>query len=321
MNFTKRNHYNPCFWTALWNEEYYDKVSQGISDLPAARAQQVYALSVKANKILRQPVERVHYDKHLGVAEITQESAAEFAKRHHPEKYEEFSCQSAYAQYPVYIDFEDILTGIEGLPPYTVLRKVATTGNISTCEDKVFLGCFIVLQFLRSHAIMNSMVQWHETLSRPKFEHFVTLKWLLSDTEALFGAVHPLVDCRWTLYHTSSATFPLCDSPVLVQPESIMVALSPRVIVEIQRTVPADDGELCLVRRIPDSKIDEFRRRTIANTFREVIFGNLQVLQSWKESSEFQRRVDLMKDAQQYNKLVQDEGRRELWLLNAYANL
>src|ERR1035441_4280731 len=20
--FTKRNHYNPCFWTALWNEDY-----------------------------------------------------------------------------------------------------------------------------------------------------------------------------------------------------------------------------------------------------------------------------------------------------------
>lgn len=304
----------------MWNEQYCDQVRRRVSDRPPARSQKIYALSVKSNKILRKPVERVHYDKNLGVAEITRESAEEFARRHHSDSYDDFVRENADAHYPIYMDFEGILTGIEKLPPYTALLDVGTTGEIRTVEQKAFMGCFVVLQFLRSHAIMNAMVQWQDTLQHPKFEHFMTLKWFLSDTEALFRLVHPLVACRWVLYKALVDTFPLCDSPVLIHPSSIMVSLSPRVLLEIERTVPASQGEWCSEQSVPDTKVDEFRRRTIANTFREVIFSDRQVLQNWQSSSEFRKRVELMKDTRHYNKIVRDEGQHELWLLNAYAN-
>ena len=304
----------------MWNEQYCDQVRRRVSDLPPARSQQIYALSVKSNKIVRTPVERVHYDKNLGVAEITRESAKEFARRHHPDWYDDFVRQNADPDYPVYIDFEDILTGIEKLPPYTTLIDVGTTGEIRTIEQKAFMGCFVVLQFLRSHAIMNAMVQWNDALQRPKFEHFVTLKWFLSDAGALFKLVEPLVACRWVLYKALSDTFPLCDSPVLIHPNSIMVSLSPRVLLEIERPVPASQDELCSEQPVPHVKVEEFRRRTIANTFREVIFGDKEVLRNWQTSAEFRNRVELMKDTHHYNKLVRDDGRYELWLLSAYGN-
>ena len=64
----------------------------------------------------------------------------------------------------------------------------------------------------------------------------------------------------------------------------------------------------------------EFRRRTIGNTFREIIFGDSQLLEYWQSTREFRDRVALMKDVKSYNRLVQAEGARELWQLNTYGN-
>jgi len=316
----KRNHYNPCFWTALWNSHYYDRAIIGAPQPSPARVQRVCALSVKSGEIFHTTVDKIHYDKSLGVAEITREAAEDFACRHHPEYYQEFLRENADAEYPVFIDFEQILTEVEKMPPYQVLLEVAKRGRIRTPEEKAFLGCFVVLQLFRSHAIMNAMIEWHETLQRQKFEHFVTLKWLLGDREALFGLVQPIVACQWTLFATPSDSFPLCDSPVLVKPHSIMVALSPRLLLEIQPPFPAREDQWRVKKSIKRGKLTEFRRRTIGNTFREIVFGDSQFLAYWQSTCEFRDRVALLKDVRNYNRLVQAEGERELWQLNAYGN-
>ena len=89
---------------------------------------------------------------------------------------------------------------LEKMPPYQVLLNVAKKGGISSAEEKAFLGCFIILQFYRSHAIMNSMLEWNATMEREKFEHFVKLKWFLSDRQFLFNAVNPIVTCKWIFF-------------------------------------------------------------------------------------------------------------------------
>lgn len=77
MEITKRTHYNPCFWTAYWNPDYYQSAIQGLKVGQKPRDQMVYSLNIKANKILRTKVKSVHYEKNLGVAEITYEEALE----------------------------------------------------------------------------------------------------------------------------------------------------------------------------------------------------------------------------------------------------
>jgi hypothetical protein len=47
------------------------------------------------------------------MAEITRESAEDFVKRHHPDKFEEFARTNATAEYSVFPDFEDIFSGLE----------------------------------------------------------------------------------------------------------------------------------------------------------------------------------------------------------------
>jgi len=77
----------------------------------SVRDQRVHALSVKSGRLLETTVENVHFDKNLGMAEITRESAEDFVKRHHPDTFEEFARTNATAEYPVFLDFEDILSG------------------------------------------------------------------------------------------------------------------------------------------------------------------------------------------------------------------
>lgn len=314
----KRNHYNPCFWTAYWNPTFYRKSLLDPSGIQDPRVQDVHVLSIKANSVFTSKVENVHYDLNLGIAEITREAAEAFCRRHHPDRYEQFVSDNANASYPLYIDFEEILTGIEKTPPYRVLLTVIQRQDIASIEEKTFIGCFVVLQLIRSHAIMNSMIQFHSEIGIDKFECFVTLKWMLGDTNSLFRLVNPLVRSRWTLFPTDSDIFPLCDSPILVQPDSIMVALSPRLMLEISQNVT--DGEDRWHRRPIDlAKLDEFRCRTIGNTFREVIFGHKNVLEGWQATPEFQRRVTLVRDLKAYNSLIK-ERQQEMWHINAFGN-
>lgn len=319
MDITKRNHYNPCFWTALWNSTYYEKSIAGVTSGELARKQVVHVLNAKSQKIYPATVERVHYDKNLGIAEITRLAAEAFVRRYYPDRYEQFISESAIASYPIYLDFENILSGIEATPAYQTLLKVTTTKTVDNLIEKCYLASFVVLQNLRSHSMMNAMIDWHQEIGRAKFEHLLTFKWMLSDPNFLFRLVYPLMTSQWNLYTSSNHCLPLCDSPILVQPASVMVALSPRLLLEIRTDLPAPESMMPTSRKIDSSTSEEYRLRTVGNTFREII-GEPKQLETWRASTEFQRRSEIMKDIKQYNTVIRATGDQELWHLNAYAN-
>src|SRR5262249_39169923 len=85
----KKNHFNPCFWTAHWNPRYFAAVRENRPRFNP-RDQHVFVLSVKANKVFRNSVNHVHYDKNLCFAEVTMEAADSFCQRALPNKYETF---------------------------------------------------------------------------------------------------------------------------------------------------------------------------------------------------------------------------------------
>src|SRR4029077_8517691 len=130
MHFTKKNHYNPCFWTAHWNAEFLKAALKGQRDPARARNQQGCCLNVKSNKIYRTSVENVHYDKGMGVAEITPDAAKDFCKRNFPKEYDRFCEGMKDHPETVYLDFEDILTGLEATPAYSTLLDVIAKQRI-----------------------------------------------------------------------------------------------------------------------------------------------------------------------------------------------
>jgi hypothetical protein len=167
---------------------------------------------------------------------------------------------------------------------------------------------------------MNSSLEWNSQLGFDKFEYFIQLKWFLSDPKLLYPPVAHLALCLWVLYRTDKDNFPLNDSPVLVQPESILVALSPRLLLEIFPSSRAIGPGGVTLDQINDNKMVEFQKRTIGNTFREIILSDRSVLENWQKSDEFRKRVKDIKKMKSYNKLVSVKKDRELWLINALGN-
>ncbi len=243
-----------------------------------------------------------------------------FCRLYRPEKYEEFCKINHPEDYPVFLDLEDLLIHLEGSQMYRVLLETIRNQNIVTPFEKGLLACFIYTQLLRSHAIMNSSLEWNAEIGIDKFEYFVLLKWALSDKKFLYQQVGPIGLARWILYRTLVDTFPLTDSPILVNDNSVMVVLSPRLLLEILPQPVLDTISWDVKDEIDKNKFEEFQQRTIGNTFREIIFGSENLLEEWKQTKAFKQRVEIIKNMKGYNVLVSKEKRRELWHLNAFGN-
>jgi hypothetical protein len=209
---------------------------------------------------------------------------------------------------------------MESLPCYQTLLDVIRRQNIATREEKCFLAFFIYLQFVRSHAIMNATLEWHADLGIDQFESFVTLKWNLENPEVWERAVVPLVFCKWVLFVTETDVFPLCDSPILCGAESISVALSPRLLLKMYPGIRATEHQWTVKRGIKPSNLAEFRRRTIGNTFREIIFSDQRVLEYWRSTADFKARTQAIKTMTGYNRIVERNAEHNRWELNIHGN-
>lgn len=228
--FTKRNHYNPCFWTALWNIGYFEALVGGLENTSPARDQEVFALNVRANRIYATKVGKVHYDKNLGVAEITPVAMKRFCKRWFPNEYEGLSRYVEENPETLYMDFEDILEGIEEKGRYDCLIEAARVGGLSSTEHKGFITCILIIHAMRSHEMMASMLDLTGSFGLEKWEYFWLLKNAWGNPFVLARAATPLVAAQWILYRTSDHRFPLCDSPVMIKRDTLMAVLSPRLL-------------------------------------------------------------------------------------------
>jgi Protein of unknown function (DUF4238) len=301
-SLTQRNHYNPCFWTAHWNPQYFEAVRKGAKK-PAARDQIVNVLSVKADKLYTSTVNSVHFEKNLGVVDVSMEAADEFCRRHRPDRYRSFRQNLSPDDYPVTIDFESLFEGIEKLAPYQVLLEVIKKNCITSAEEKINIAHFIIFQRLRSHAIMNSVLEVAGKMGNHKLEPLIYLKWILSSHQLMHPQIERMTLSRWTLYRLDRDTFPLSDSVVSLKPGSIMATLSPRLLLEINL------GTQDLGQRhqnwIEADKLAEFRRRTIGNSFREIIFGDQMLLEEWRNDGAFRERVETIRTMKNYDSLIQ----------------
>jgi hypothetical protein len=315
-NITKRNHYNPCFWTALWNRDYYDAFLNDPSHHLRPRDQVVFALSVRGDAIFQQKVENLHYEEGLGNAEITFEAMKKFVKHNNSGKFDDFCREVAPASFPLILDYENRFTALESATPYKVLLNVIKRQDLESLIEKGHLADFVCLQWLRSHAILNSIVERSINLGFEKFESLIYLWWALSDRDLQLSDVFRLLTTHWTLYRTQIDSFPLTDSPILVQPYGIMLALSPRLLLEISLRVQARGRGWETRDDIDSRKLAEFRRRCIGNTFREIIFSERSLLEEWHNSKDFQKRVTLIKK-KSYSSLVRSQGRRGIGLIDA----
>jgi hypothetical protein len=323
VQLTFNTHYNPCFWTAHWNAAYFDAARRDMASTLTAREQPVHVLNFRANKVFEDKVENLHCDRGMGLAEITPEEAKEICKRRMPDEYEE-SCKQIDADGPGgYVAcHENLFTLMEKQPFYETLVRVIRRGRILHSGEKGFLAVFLAFQHLRSHGAVNSMAEGMEAAGLTRFELFLDMRNALSDPQFLSELTDAMLLGEWQFYRTEKDEFPLTDSPLLLRPETKMIAISPRLLLEIKGSSPNKRDSYTFMGRLPPEKLDEFRCRTIANTFREIIFSSRERLEAWRLSTEFSIRRERIMNQKGYNRLIgRDETGCELWEINANANI
>jgi hypothetical protein len=317
---TKRNHYNPCFWTALWNEDYYSRYNSGLTQNEEPRHQQVYALNFRAGKILSTKVEQVHFHKNLGIAEITPESAKRFCARRYPEKYEGLVDYVSTHPEVSFLDFEDILTGLE-TKGYSWLMDAARFGGLQSIEHQGFLACILMIHAMRSFEFMSAAITATGAVGVDKWEYFWLLKNAWSSRSILARAVTPLALAEWTLWRTSDHAFPLCDSPVMIDRNSLMAVLSPRLLLYIDLKISQPEQSWRLRDDIPKHVLAEFRRRSIANSFKEVIFSDPQVLQEWLSSDHAADRIAALGDPVRARLCIEEAAARVTYGIGGFGRM
>jgi hypothetical protein len=320
MNLTKRNHYNPCFWTALWNESYYLQIVSGVEGKGSPRAQRIYALNVRSGAIYGTTVENLHFDKNLGLAEMTPDSMKRFCRKWFPSEYAKVAAYIDEHPEHLTMDFENILGGTEK-NGHRFLLDAARCGGFSSVEHKGFVTCLVLMQAMRSHEFMASMVVRSAAAGIDKWQYFWLLKNYWADRVALTRGTLPLAAARWTLYRTQRHQFPLCDSPVMINRDNVMMILTPRLLAEIDLTVRAKEDEWVVRDGISGSKYREFRRRAIQNTFKDVVFADTAELALWKALPEFRARMRAFETEAGAEQARQSGAQRVMWAISGFGRI
>lgn len=294
LEITEKNHYNPCFWTAFWNFDYLQNKRKGSLSNDKPRDQKIFSLNLKSNKILSLKTRNVFVEKGAGLAVIKKEDALSFYKRMHPQKLEELKEYYKTNPSELILDFENHFTGFENLYKEPLERAIIN-GTINCIEDKVFLSFFIMIQVIRNHNHLKGMEFLFESIGQKKFEMFYNLKHTLSDTNELMKLIEPFFVSKWVVYKTSDFKFPLSDNPVLIRPLHILIPLGPDLLLEIDLKKKVSVSNFCTAKHgIPFWTYLKFRKRTIENSSREIIFGEASILARWQKSRLYKKHLEKM---------------------------
>jgi len=170
---TKKNHINPCFWTALWNENYFNEFIGG-NKPKRARYQKVFTLDFKAPKVLYKKVEDVHYADDLGLilaggSELVDKNRIfESDKIYFPANKELTTLSAIEVDVDYLIDAEIDFSTLEEIAGYKQLLKTIQNSKIANEEDRIYLACFIIYHQLRSQRFFNSLYKKYEDEQNPK---------------------------------------------------------------------------------------------------------------------------------------------------------
>lgn len=288
MNPTKRNHINPCFWTAFWNPDYYTSYIKDDSQ-KRHREQKVYSLEFKAPKILFKKVEDIHFIEGLGIAYLNGKELSELNNVNSPRTNQEIDKSSINYEDAFFIDFENHFTELEKIGGYDRIRKVIKTNKIENREDKIYLSCFIITHQIRGFKFLARLFKKYEEGENKKLQSFLHLRSVISNPDLLDSVIRPIVESKWTLYTSREFKFPLSDNPIIYDAGLTWIPLSPKHLLEIDNTKKSKSA-IIYKSGINDIKFSRFKKVLIMNTFDSIISHDKNFLEKIRKSNSWQRR-------------------------------
>jgi len=269
-------------FTAFWNFDYYSNETIRVSK--KARKQIVYSLNLKSNKILTTTTENVFFEKGMGIADVTHNSALDFAKRNNPKEFINVlhSPKSEYDN--LIIDFENHYTAMDNVHE-SPIKEIILKNDIENISDKTWIASFVMDLYIRNYQNQKLFLEEFRSQQKPKFELFWELKHALSSREKLAKMIIPLVASEWILYKETKFKFPICDTPLLINNKNILFALSPKMLLRIEYNKKVPPENICKIKnKTSDFIYKEFIKRMILCSNREIIFNDLSTLENLQNS-------------------------------------
>ncbi|MEJ1240582.1 hypothetical protein WBG78_20730 [Chryseolinea sp. T2] len=230
------------------------------------------------------------FEKNLGLAPIEPKKALEFCKRHHPDRYETFAKEIENDPTTLILDFENIISGLEKLPIYGSMMKLARTGKIEDDMEKSWLSFFSTHHQLRSHQYLNNLTELYEKQGRAKFEAYIELKWQLSGTEFMTEETITAFKRKWTVYRTPKKIIPLSDAPIVGTPHLQFVTIAPDTLITIEYHDASTGMGIEYRERIPPNIYNLFIRSIIQYATKGLAFYNQKDAQKCQELSAWRGR-------------------------------
>lgn len=281
MNYTKKNHYTPCFWTAYWNKEYLDS-KRGSSDIPLdARNAIIFSLNLKANKILEQKTENSFFQKRAGLTQVSNEEYLEFLKNN--TKFTELDS----SEDDVIIDFEPFFSALE-IEYKSTLDNVIKNRRINNLEEKVYLSFFIVFQTIRNHNYQNQVIKFSNNSNWEKLLYLFDFKLHLSNKDKLMDSLVPLISSKWVLYNIKDGIIPISDNPILFFNSCIYLPLAPDMLLQLSLKKKVSQYQICTNSNwLLKGKYNKVVNETIKNSTREIVSMKKQLLERIQDSLDF----------------------------------
>jgi hypothetical protein len=319
---TTRNHYNPCFWVALWNDAYF-REWQATSSPPArhAREQAVWVLNLRSDRIYESKVECVHFQKGFGLAEISPASMLDWCKHWHPAEAAGLAEHLRQHPEPLYLDFEPTLHGLEQLHGYQAIMDAARNERILSAAHKGFLACGLMMHAMRSYEFSTSMLQPRQGRQPGKWQYLWLLKTAWANELVLARSGLPLAMGQWTLWRTAEPAFPLCDSPIFIHRDGLVALLSPRLLLEIDLTVARPEDHWILRDEVLPKDLDVFYGALLNNSFKELVAWDRATLERWRRDPRYRIRVEALSSPERRDAAIAEAAERVVWGMMGFGRV
>lgn len=318
---TSRNHYNPCFWVALWNKSYFQAWQSGSTGTTGrAREQAVWVLNLRSDRIYESKVEGVHYQKGFGVAEMTADSMVDWCRRWHPAKAQGLADYVQQNREPLYLDFEPTLHGLEHLHGYDAIMDAVRHERILSAAHKGFLACGLMMHAMRGYEFSTIMLERHR-LNQSKWEYLWLLKTAMANELVLARATLPLAMGEWTLWRTPDLAFPLCDSPVIIHRDGIIAVLSPRLLLQIDLTVARPEDHWIRRDGLPPEMLYGLRGTVLGNSFKELVAWDRTTLAEWRGDPRCRMRLEALAGRESIEATLAAAAERVIWGIMGFGRV
>lgn len=242
---TKRNHYNPCLWTSLWNKDYYYSIKNVINSKKRARDYKIPTLTIFSKKVSHIKTESLYYEMYRGIIYATTAELKMLIENNHGNLrsvslYNRIIVLYFYWLFPrrTYgLDTESLFNGIEDVTIKDAIYELIKHDRISNDKHKAYISSFILTHQLRSPMLYSRLMKKHKATSNPHLNAFIDFSMALRNEIGMYQSIQTISKCHWKLYITESNTLPLSDLPIYEDNKEIIAVLSPRHLLVIDKQI------------------------------------------------------------------------------------